>query len=79
MPHISGAACDERLLRSTAISLVRTHPGRPAAHPTATGWDEGLLGRASGVRHDYRGTGAPSLRLGRIHACVRTGTDGEPD
>ena len=20
--------------------LVRVHPGRPAAHPTATGWDE---------------------------------------
>ena len=22
---------------------VRVHPGRPAAHPTATGWDEGIL------------------------------------
>ena len=22
--------------------LVRDHPGRPAAHPTATGWDEEL-------------------------------------
>ena len=27
--------------------LVRSHPGRPAEHPTATGWDEELLDRAA--------------------------------
>ena len=26
------------------------HPGRPAAHPTATGWDEELRARTAGVR-----------------------------
>ena len=30
--------------------LVRVHPGRPAAHPTATGWDEELRARTAGVR-----------------------------
>ena len=32
--------------------LVRPHPGpagRPAAHPTATGWDEELRARTAGV------------------------------
>ena len=30
--------------------LVRVHPGRPAALPTATGWDEELRARTAGVR-----------------------------
>ena len=34
--------------------LVRIHPGRPAAHPTATGWDEELLDRTAGVRLPLR-------------------------
>ena len=41
--------------------LVRAHPGRPAALPTATGWEEELLDRAAGV-YDYRGRGTPSHR-----------------
>ena len=35
--------------------LVRAHPGRPAMHPTATGWGEELLDRA--VRHRPHGPG----------------------
>ena len=30
--------------------LVRVHPGRPAALPTATGWDDKLRARSAGVR-----------------------------
>ena len=30
--------------------LVRVHPGRPAAFPTATGWDEELRARTASVR-----------------------------
>ena len=44
-----GAVC----LESPAIllsDLVRVHPGRPAAHPSATGWDEELRARTAGVR-----------------------------
>ena len=29
---------------------ARLDPGRPAAHPTAAGWDKELLGRTAGVR-----------------------------
>ena len=42
--------------------LVRVHPGRPAAPPTATGWDEELRARTAAgppVYH-YRGLGTPS-------------------
>ena len=31
---------------SIESDLVRVHPGRPAAHPTATGWDEELRARS---------------------------------
>ena len=64
--------------------LVRVHPGRPAAHPTATGWELGT--RSCGPRppvYNYRGRGTPSHRLGRIHpyvrSCSATGTDRERD
>ena len=30
--------------------LVTVHPGRPAALPTATGWDEGLRAWTAGVQ-----------------------------
>ena len=60
-----------------SIQRLRAHSGRPAAHPTATGWDEELLDRAAGVR--LPGRGAPSHRLGQTHqyvlSCFATGTD----
>ena len=51
-------------------TLVRVHPVRPAALPTATGWVEKLRARTAGLRvgqYDFRGRGTPSHRLGRIN------------
>ena len=42
--------------------LVRVHPGRPAALPTATGWDEELLDWAAGVRLPRLGHSESSFR-----------------
>ena len=62
--------------------LVTVHPGRPAALPTAAGWDEELRARTAGVRLPQPGdTITPSHRLGWIHPYVRScsaaGTDRE--
>ena len=59
------------ILRSEDDSdLVRVDPGRPAAHPSATGWDEEL--RNGPPVYDYRCRGTPSHHLGRIHSYVRS-------
>ena len=51
--------------------LVRGHPGRPAALPTATGWDEELLDRA--VRHRPHGPGRSYIgRTGDVAAAGAT-------
>ena len=42
--------------------LVRAQSGRPAAHPTASGWDEELLDRAAGVRLPRQGRSESSFR-----------------
>ena len=42
--------------------LVRVHPGRPAAIPTATGWDEELRARTAGVRLPRQGHSESSSR-----------------
>ena len=42
--------------------LVRVHPGRPAALPTATGWDEELLAWTAGVRLPRPGHSESSFR-----------------
>ena len=59
--------------------LARVHPGRPAALPTATGWDAELLTRTAGVRLPRPGHSESSI--GRIHpyvrSCSATGTDKE--
>ena len=41
---------------------VRAHPGRPAALPKATGWDEELLARTAGVRLPRQGHSESSFR-----------------
>ena len=52
--------------------LVRVHPGRPAALPTATGWDEELRAWTSGLRLPRPGHSDPYVR-----SCSATGTDRE--
>ena len=52
--------------------LVRVHPGRPAAYPTATGWDEELQARTAGVR----ATRSESS-LGYARSCSAGGNDRE--
>ena len=42
--------------------LLRVHPGRPAALPTATGWDEELRARTAGVRLPRPGHSESSFR-----------------
>ena len=42
--------------------LVRVHPGRPEALPTATGWDEELRARTAGVRLPRPGHSESSFR-----------------
>ena len=74
VPRPPVAACLESIPMLLS-DLVRFHLGRPAALPTATGWDEELRARTAGVRLvvvDYRGRGTPSHRLGRIHPYVRS-------
>ena len=44
-----GAGCLESF-PTLQSDLVRVHLGRPAEHPTATGWDEELRARTAGVR-----------------------------
>ena len=42
--------------------LVRVHPGRPAALPTATGWDEELWALTASVRLARPGHSESSFR-----------------
>ena len=56
-----GGACLESL---PILDLVRVYPGRPAAHPTATGWDEELRARIAGVRLPRPGNSESSFRTG---------------
>ena len=63
-----GIAANTQVRYAQISDLVRVHPGRPAAHPTATGWDEELRARTAGVRLPRPGT--PSHRFGRIHPYV---------
>ena len=46
--------------------LVRVHPGRPAAHRAAMGWDEVLRAPADRRCCDYRGRGSDSESSFRI-------------
>ena len=67
----------------TCIALTQSNQsssgpaGRPASHPTATGWDEELRARTAGVRLPRQGHSESSFR--RIHpyvrSCSATGTD----
>ena len=57
--------------------LVRDHPGRPAAHPTAVGWDEAseLRARSAGVRLPRPGRSESSFRTDQYVWSCATGTD----
>ena len=55
------AACLESL-PILLSDLVRVHPGRPAALPTATAWDEELRARTAGVRLTRPGHSESSFR-----------------
>ena len=46
----SGYAGDGGVFGITSNTLIRVHPGWPAAQPTAVGLDEELLPRTAGVR-----------------------------
>ena len=48
-------------LKILLSDLVRVHPGRPAALPAATGWDEELRARTAGVRLPRPGRSGSSL------------------
>ena len=63
---------DIRYPRVPRIQMVRVHPGRPAALPTATVWDEELRARTAGVRLPPRqpGPGTPSHRSGRTVCLI---------
>ena len=47
---------------NTLFDLVRVHPGRSAAHPTATGWDEELRARTASVLLPRQGRSESSFR-----------------
>ena len=58
-------ARDAHCLESLPIllsDLVTVHPGRPAALPTAAGWDEELRARTAGVRLPLPGHSESSFR-----------------
>ena len=46
--HLVFGITSDTLVRSS--QRLRVHLGRPAAHPTATGWEEDLRARTAGVR-----------------------------
>ena len=64
---------------TTLVRSVRVHPGRPAALPAASGWDEELRARTAGVRLPRPGH-SESLFRTDPSVCpimLRTGTDSE--
>ena len=64
-PPLSPQSPHQICLESLPIllsDLVRVHPGRPAALPTATGWDEELQARTAGVRLPRPGHSESSFR-----------------
>ena len=72
-----GAGCLESLpiLQS---DLVRVYRGRPAALPTATGWDEEPRARTAGVRLPRPGSSESSFGTD-VRSCSATGVTGGPE
>ena len=79
--HLTGSWLESLL---TILSdLVRVHPGRPAALPTATGWDEELRARTAGVRLQRPGHSESLFRTAiqmSFHAVsIGNGVTGGPE